>query len=62
MPLGPLPADVDGTLLSSKNELTLRTQQAIEKCIELGVPVSLCAPLHAWPDVSAAPTLLGFSW
>ena len=61
MPLSTMPADVDGTLLSSKNELTPRTQQAIEKCIELGVPVSLCAPFNAWPDMSAAPALPGIS-
>ena len=31
--------DVDGTLLSSKNELSLRNEQAIAECIKLGIPV-----------------------
>ena len=32
--------DVDGTLLSSKNELSPRNEEAIAECIKLGVPVS----------------------
>ena len=32
--------DVDGTLLSSKNELSPRNEEAIAECIKLGIPVS----------------------
>ena len=41
--------DVDGTLLSSKNELSLRNEEAISECIKLGIPVSaiLCIDLLA---------------
>ena len=31
--------DVDGTLLSSKNELSPRNEEAISECIRLGIPV-----------------------
>lgn len=33
--------DVDGTLLSSKNELSPRNEEAIAECIKLGVPVCI---------------------
>ena len=44
--------DVDGTLLSSKNELSARNEEAIAECIKLGVPVSAilpeCPTVHAY--------------
>ena len=32
--------DVDGTLLSTKNQLSARNEEAIAECIKLGIPVS----------------------
>lgn len=47
--------DVDGTLLSTKNELSPRNEEAIAECIKLGIPVCIGAQsqtlwifLQAW--------------
>jgi len=55
--------DVDGTLLSTKNELSPRNEEAIAECIKLGIPVCIgaqfkhCASfLQAWPDMNFAIT------
>ncbi len=38
--------DVDGTLLSTKNELSPRNEEAIAECIKLGIPVCIGAQSH----------------
>jgi len=38
--------DVDGTLLSTKNELSPRNEEAIAECIKLGIPVCIGAQLQ----------------
>ncbi len=39
--------DVDGTLLSSDQQLLPRVQSAVQRSVELGVPVCRCLPSTA---------------